>query len=132
VDLMHGGQLRGREAFKDMIKKMYQGWHPDQSDIDVGVSSDGSVAMVHWTTKGKVKKEGKEETVSCYGLNALAIGDDGKIRQSAGFRWVPVEEYGRDVRLLRSHNCLPSIKSIYWGSLLLFSAGSSSLRSGRR
>jgi len=53
LDLMHGGEISGREAYKEMIVGVvHAGWEPESSSLDVGVSSDGSIGMVHWETQG--------------------------------------------------------------------------------
>ena len=92
LDLMHGGETVGRDAFCNMVKKVFEHWHVQRSQLDVGVSADGQTAMVHWYSEGKVPE--KDASFSMYGINLLVIDlEKGKIKESAGFRQMsPVEK----------------------------------------
>lgn len=91
TDLMHGGELKGRQAWCDMIKKVFKDWKPTKSSYDVGVSMDGRVALVHWVSEGSIPES--EQNIKMYGLNMLQINPkNGKIQESVGFRqFSPVE-----------------------------------------
>jgi hypothetical protein len=95
TDLMHGGELKGRDAWCKMISKVFQGWTPQKSSFDVGVSLDGRVALVHWVSEGEESHEGAEpkQNIQMYGMNMLQINPStGKIQESVGFRQLsPVE-----------------------------------------
>lgn len=91
TDLMHGGEKVGRQAFCDMIHLVFEHWSPQSSSIDVGVSPDGQIALVHWESEGKVPET--EGSFRMYGLNMLVIDpSSGKIKESAGFRQLSPEE----------------------------------------
>lgn len=92
LDLMHGGETIGQGAFCNMVKKVFEHWHVQKSQLDVGVSADGKTAMVHWCSEGKVPEN--DASFSMYGINLLVIDlEKGKIKESAGFRQMsPVEK----------------------------------------
>ncbi|KAG7673043.1 hypothetical protein Ndes2437A_g01164 [Nannochloris sp. 'desiccata'] len=95
TDLMHGGELQGRQSWCDMIKKVFENWKPTTSSYDVGVSLDGRVALVHWISEGAESHQGAEpdQNIKMFGLNMLQINpENGKIVESIGFRQLsPVE-----------------------------------------
>jgi len=94
TDLMHGGELQGRQPWCDMLKKVFENWKPTSSSYDVGVSLDGRVALVHWISEGDESRQGSEpdQKIKMFGLNMLRITPNGKIAESVGFRQLSPEE----------------------------------------
>jgi hypothetical protein len=91
TDLMHGGELQGRQQWCDMIKKVFEHWSPHKSSYDVGVSLDGRAALVHWVSEGDSEEENKN--IKMFGINMLLIDPkSGKIVESIGFSQLSPEE----------------------------------------
>jgi len=93
TDLMHGGELQGRQPWCDMVKKVFENWNPTSSSYDVGVSLDGRVALTHWVSEGTDRHQGASDQIRMFGMNLLNINPkNGKIVESVGFRQFSPEE----------------------------------------
>jgi SnoaL-like polyketide cyclase len=90
-DLLKGGELVSKDAFKNMIKEVFKFWHPETSDIDIATTPGDNKAFVHWTATGKLQD--RAEKVTTFGLNLLEVDPEGgKILRSAGFRQLEPNE----------------------------------------